>query len=169
MTTTKLDRMIFCTIIPNTVILILTILVLSGCQKNPFGTIPVSGTVKFDGKPIEGVTVTLIPVLTSNLGAYGLTTADGSFITTTGGAKFGSGTQPGEYNVTFSKTDVEEKYKPSFFSKENTENKVDEPFVVPPLIYIIPERYGNVTTSGIAPIKIEKGKKNHFNFELKSE
>jgi hypothetical protein len=165
MITIKFNQSYFCTIILSTIILLL-----SGCQKDPFGTIPVTGTVQLDGKPIEGVTVSLIPVSEINLGAYGMTIADGSFVTTTAGAKFGTGVQPGEYNVTFSKTDVEEKYKPKTYSNENSDNNsADDTFIIPPLIYIVPEHYGNVNTSGIDTIKIEKGKKNHFDFNLQSK
>ncbi|MDR2170127.1 MAG: carboxypeptidase-like regulatory domain-containing protein [Planctomycetaceae bacterium] len=168
MTITKFNQIFFCTIILNASILGVAVLLLSGCQKNPFGTIPVTGTVKVDGKPAEGVNVTLIPISTSNLGAYGLTIADGSFVTTTAGAKFGCGAQPGEYNVTFSKTDVEEKYKSNTFRDPNDKTPLKD-YVVPPLIYIIPERYGDIKTSGITPIKVEKGKKNHFNFDLSTK
>ncbi|MDR1478638.1 MAG: carboxypeptidase-like regulatory domain-containing protein [Planctomycetaceae bacterium] len=153
-------------------ILVFIVFILAGCQNNnPYGTIPVSGTVKLDGKPIEGVRITFSPISAGNMEAFGMTTQNGNFVLSTGGAKFGGGAQPGEYNVTFSKTDIEDKYKTKpELSAENNEKYGDSalPFI-PPLIHIIPEKYGSSQTSDIAPVKVEKGKENIFNFELSTK
>jgi len=35
-------------------------------------------------------------------------------------------------------------------------------------VYIIPEKYDNKKTSGLEPVKVEKGGENVFNFDIKS-
>jgi hypothetical protein len=39
----------------------------------------------------------------------------------------------------------------------------------PKTTYLVPEKYESPATSGIVPVKIEKGKKNTFNFELSTK
>ncbi|MDR2115160.1 MAG: hypothetical protein LBP87_02140 [Planctomycetaceae bacterium] len=149
------------------------VFILPGCRNNnPYGTIPVSGTVKLDGKPIEGVKITFLPITAGKMDAFGMTTQNGSFVLSTGGAKFGGGAQPGEYNVIFSKTDIEDKYKiDTGLSPEeyNKKYSVSAPPFIAPKIHLIPEKYNNPLTSGIAPVKIEKGKKNVFDFDLSTK
>ncbi|MDR0336217.1 MAG: hypothetical protein LBI18_03905 [Planctomycetaceae bacterium] len=137
---------------------------LAGCRNNnPYGTIPVSGTIKLDGQPIGGVHVTFLPVSAGKMEAFGMTIQDGSFVLSTGGAKFGNGAQPGEYHVIFSKTDIEDKYK---IDKKDDVSAL--PFLAP-IIHLIPEKYNNLSTSGIAPVKVEKNKKNIFGFDLSTK
>ena len=60
------------------------ICLLSGCQSQPYGVAPVSGTVTLDGKPLPKASVTFVPMATKenqNPGptAQGMTDAQGRF------------------------------------------------------------------------------------------
>ena len=67
------------------------ILALAGCNSDPSGAVPVSGTVKIDGQTVEGVLVTFV---TDKHAGFGKTDASG---------KFSLKAQPGENKVFFSK------------------------------------------------------------------
>jgi hypothetical protein len=62
---------------------------------------------------------------------------------------------PGEYDVTFSKMEMEE-------LGHALEHQS------PSRVYVIPQKYGNPRTSGLAPITVEPKGKNNFSFELSS-
>ena len=49
----------------------------------------------------------------------------------------------------------------------SSEHPAEEPFYgeVP---HLIPEKYGNPKTCDVAPVTVEKGKKNVFDFDLKN-
>ncbi len=78
----------------------------SGCNKNPFGVIDITGTVTVDGQPVEGVSVNLSPVDPAanpeQRAASGVTKADGTVRFVSPGAKQ-AGVMPGEYVLTFHK------------------------------------------------------------------
>ncbi|MDR1480785.1 MAG: hypothetical protein LBJ00_17810 [Planctomycetaceae bacterium] len=119
-----------------------------GCSNNPLGVVLVKGTVKVDGKNVDGISVTFIPIDVNERSVTGLTTADGSFVLTTAGAKFGTGAVPGKYHVAFSKVEF-----------ETVNETVVEKF-------LIPSKYSNPTESKIEPVEVENGKSNVFNFDL---
>lgn len=129
---------------------VLCLLVLSGCsEKNPFDTVKVKGNVLVDGAPLKEISVIFSPVA-GDQSASGLTDATGAFVLTVAGAPYGTGAMAGEYNVLFSKLEM----------VSQGEGQVSKPK------HIVPEKYGNAKTSGIASVKVEKGGKNEFNFEL---
>jgi hypothetical protein len=141
--------------------LVVVFVVLFGCgQTNPYDTVYVEGVVKLDGVLVSEVNVNFEPINGEGNTAGGLTDSLGKFKLTTGGAPFGSGAIAAEYNVTFSKTEVEganlneEEYKKQIGSRQ------------PNVTHLIPEKYNNPSTSGINPVKVEKGKPNKFNFDL---
>jgi hypothetical protein len=143
--------------------LIVLLILFVGCAKtNPYGTTFVEGTVQLDGVPIEGVNVNFTPIGNGN-SAGGLTNSSGKFRLTTGNAPVGSGVIPDEYKVTFSKIEIEgsnltlEEYQKQIGSRP------------PKTTYIVPKKYDNSVDSGIAPVKVEKGKKNVFNFDLSTK
>ncbi|MDR0869453.1 MAG: carboxypeptidase-like regulatory domain-containing protein [Planctomycetaceae bacterium] len=142
------------------IILLLLCFAAIGCNNpNPFGTIKVSGTVLLDGNPVQGISVNFNPV-GGDISAGGLTDDTGKYTLTTGGATVGGGAIPGEYNVTFSKVEIEgaeldmDEYLKKFGDRQ------------PKITYVVPQKYEDVKTSGIASVKVEKGEKNIFNFEL---
>ena len=141
-----------------------TLLFLVGCaEDNPFGTVYVEGTVTLDGTPIQEVSVTFIPV-DGEQSAGGITDISGKFTLTTGGSPSGSGAKPGTYNVAFNKIEVEG----AGLSEEEYMAKYKG--VTPPVIYHIPQKYGNPAASGIEPITVDTDKANNkFTFALTSQ
>jgi len=81
--------------------------VVAGCGNRPS---KVTGTVTLDGTPVEGATVTFIPVDGKARSASGSTSADGTFELTT--FKDKDGALPGDYKVTVSYRDPIEFDKP---------------------------------------------------------
>ncbi|MDR1385917.1 MAG: carboxypeptidase-like regulatory domain-containing protein [Planctomycetaceae bacterium] len=133
-----------------------------GCNRNPYGTVLVTGIVHVDGKPMEQVTVSFQSTDGSQMGAVGTTDAQGKFVLTTGMAPFGSGVIPGQYHVTFAKSELPEKYR-----TETTEEFMQKfGNIEVPFIFIVPKKYGNAATSDIAPVTVEKKGKKHFEFDL---
>ena len=146
--------------------LLMCFALVSGCgQKNPFGTVKVTGKVLVDNSPMGQVTVSFQPASGNGMTAVGLTDNEGNFVLTTGGAPFGSGAVPGEYNVTFSKTEVPEKYKTS--SPEEFMEKFG--IMEIPYEYPVPKKFNSPKTSGVEPVSVAKGEKNHFDFSLNTK
>ncbi|GIW99923.1 MAG: hypothetical protein KatS3mg111_3256 [Pirellulaceae bacterium] len=80
---------------------VLVLMGLSGCGGDKLPTVPVSGVVTLDGKPLEGATVTFVPQSPGARTASALTGSDGRFVLTT--VKGGDGAVPGTYAVTIKK------------------------------------------------------------------
>ena len=85
------------------------LLVLGGCEKGISvpSTVPVSGEVKYKGKPLEGIRVTLHSQTEAAKPAFipsGQTGPDGRFTLSTGAP--GNGAPPGTYVVTFEKPEI---------------------------------------------------------------
>ena len=148
------------------IVLLFAVAIFPGCgkQQNPFGTVYLEGTVTLDGTPIEGVSVTLIPLDTGEqLSAGGKTDASGKFTVTAGGSPAGSGARPGTYDVTFTKMSIQR-------TASYEESKALYGSGQPPITHLIPQKYNSPKTSGIASITVDKDKrKNKFTFELTSK
>lgn len=87
-------------------LLSLATLLNSGCNQEPaapkLNLVDVKGTVTLDGEPAENVAVWFVPETgTPGNGAFGITTADGSYSLSVIGGD--AGVAPGQYTVTFSK------------------------------------------------------------------
>jgi hypothetical protein len=83
--------------------------VLGGCGEGISvpSTAPVSGVVKYKGKPLQGIRVTLHPQAETAKAAFipsGQTGPDGKFTLSTGAP--GNGAPPGSYLVTFEKPEI---------------------------------------------------------------
>ncbi len=89
------------------------------------------------------------------------------------GADHGSGAMPGEYVVTLSKTKdpLEGKTSLDGLSGEELDKELARLFPrgLPGPVDLLPAKYGNRRDTPIAPVKVEKGKKNDFTFELFSK
>lgn len=90
----------------NLAIILVMIGMMTGCGSHspeiPEGLIPVTGTVKLDGKPTANITVIFNPSnKTGGTGGYGVTDNQGKYALTHRSNQ--SGVEEGEYIVTFSK------------------------------------------------------------------
>src|SRR4051812_26076120 len=88
------------------VVLVIVLLATVGaCRRGPSGpsTVPVTGTVTFNGSPVEGAMVTFIPAGTDDprVGSQAETDYDGRYQLRThiGAGKFKDGVVPGAYLV----------------------------------------------------------------------
>lgn len=108
--------------------LLVALVALAGCGSS--GLTTVSGTVKLDGKPLDGASVTFQPVKAGPVGTA-TTAADGSFTVMTGAQK---GLAPGEYEVSVVKTGPLPPPTPQ------------NPEPIPPRI--TPDKYASGKTSG---------------------
>lgn len=144
---------------------VLLLLLVVGCRnKDPYGTTPVSGHVKVDGVPMEGIRVTFCPASGDGMSAIGTTDAKGNFRLSTAGAPHHSGAVPGDYIPTFQKYETEE------FDAASLEEKLKKYGDRPPKrTFLIPRKYSNVETCGFEPVSIDKHKKNNFEFEISTK
>src|SRR5262245_36126649 len=86
-------------------VLAIVVLGLAGCGEGVSQSdtaVPVVGTVSLDGKPLEGASLTFIPVgADQGQGGVGSTDASGKYEVTH--FRTGKGLEPGEYRVAVSK------------------------------------------------------------------
>jgi len=135
-------------------------LLLYGCgTANPFGTVPVTGTVTLDGAPLDGVTISFRPS-DDGMTAVGMTDVNGNFVLTTPGAPFGTGAVPGSFTVSFSKL---EPVPVTPMGSSDTGGGMRTP------VSLIPTRYNNPQTTGFDPIEVVARGRNHFEFNLESQ
>jgi len=151
---------------------ILTTLVLAGCGGSKLATVKVTGTVTFDGQPLEGASISFTPQ-TEGQGhpGYAITDSKGEYKLQTMLGAAGAGTTPGVYLVAI--TCVE---KPEVVVPTQTYTGASGPGPgesggtmgpPPPAKSLIPEWYGNVNTSGLTAT-VEKKKNNVIDFDLTS-
>jgi len=118
------------------------LLLLSGCGKDS-QLQPVEGAVTLDGKPVEGATVSLLPV--QGLPATGLTDSQGHFTLSTIGEP---GCKPGTYAI------IVTKLKPSPDNQSATlglPSDVSQEQNVPTR-NLLPKKYAAVETSGLKAV-----------------
>ena len=101
-----------------------------------------------------------------------MTDAKGNYVLTTGGAPFGTGAIPGEYNVLLSKVSNSGSGQVSLEEfnamKESGESAPSGP--MNRVVHEIPEKYSKATTSGLAPVTVgSNASKNVFDFDIKNE
>ena len=147
------------------VLLFVVLPLLSSCGKqSKLDVTVVTGTVTVDGRPMGEISITFYPVDGNEIAAFGSTDTQGKFNLSSPSVPVGSGALPGEYVPTFSKTETEE--RPAAATLEEHARLYGD--TLPEVFHLIPQKYGDPKTCGIAPVRVEKGKKNHFDFELKS-
>ena len=140
---------------------------LVGCDGGA-GTVDVSGTVTYKGKPVEGASVIFAPTDSGGKSAAGTTDAQGHFTLTT--LEAGDGAVPGAYAVTISKveggaaaggTQTEEEAYESAFPGSDTEEAAEAKD-------LLPAKYKTAATSKLTAT-VEASGENDFPFELKDE
>jgi hypothetical protein len=118
------------TIMPRrTLWLVALVLVIAGCGPAGPDVQFVEGVVTLDGKPLDGATVTFVPVDKAGISAAGKTDAGGRFrLNATQGKKYGKGTVVGDYVVTVQKLFWPEKaVEPDHITPIRYENAKDSP------------------------------------------
>ena len=147
-------------------------LLVTGCGEPGIGAIPVQGTVKVDGKPMEGVMVIFHPDSEGGRAAAGRTDANGVYKLTTEIA--GDGALAGSYKISLSKhvnaeDDLPKEVDPNdvssldaIYSKVDAKKKqASKNFVG--------ARWSNHMGSGLTAT-VESGKENTFDFlDVKSK
>ncbi|MEC8557981.1 MAG: hypothetical protein VXZ82_23490 [Planctomycetota bacterium] len=150
----------------------LTLTVFLGCGAAKLPTIPVTGTVLVDDKPMEGVKVVFSPAAgSSGQSASGQTDAEGKYSLTT--VDTGDGALAGDYEVAILKSTVEEDTLPK-------EMDPDDPAAMD-AIYgaldtskegktenMIAAKWNSPGTSGLKA-SVKEGGENNFEFKVTSK
>jgi hypothetical protein len=124
-----------------------------GCPQPGAETLKVTGTVTYNGQPIEGVNVGFLP--DSGRGAGGVTDASGRFTLST--FEPGDGAVPGTHKVVITEPSEDEPMP----GTEEAENWTPpEPR--------FPAKYGDPSKSGFTAT-VERGKPNDFTFDMTDE
>ncbi len=125
-------------------------------------TFPVEGLVQYEGKPIEGATVTLIPKETEGRSASGMTDSEGTFeVTTYVSPKLqAEGAMPGTYDIVVSKMEVRE------LAEDLSPQEAQAAFQkMGPPKNLLPKKYRSPNTSGLS-VTIEDGSPDPLTLEL---
>jgi len=123
-------------------------------------TVAVTGTVTYNGSPVEGATVTFVTDSKDGRGAVGKTDGSGRFSLTTFDA--GDGAIPGSYKVGVAKVELV-----GVLSEEESNKYLERGENPPPPKerHLVPQKYNSAQNSGlVADVKAEGG--NDFTFEL---
>jgi len=128
---------------------------IAGCGGTGLHTIVVTGTVTFDGEPLEGAAITFTPRGEGHP-AFGITDANGRYTLQTMLGNPDAGTTPGDYEVAITKFEA---------TPPRTEEEDALGLPPPSPRSLIPVRYGSTGTSGLAAT-VRQGEANVFNFDL---
>ncbi|REJ71819.1 MAG: carboxypeptidase regulatory-like domain-containing protein [Planctomycetota bacterium] len=147
----------------------LCVVLLVGCggptEKEMPETAPVSGTVMYNGSPVEGATVTLQPAAGSQdlKPASGTTDGQGQFTVSTfvSGSDYAEGAMPGDYAVTVTKTAG----AGGEMSAEDLTGATKPDDAMEAGKSELPEKYADAATSGLTASVGADGAKN-LKFEL---
>ncbi len=139
-------------------LLIVAVVALSGCGEKT-GTIPISGKVTYQGKPLANARVTFAPKA-GGRPADGITNVDGQY--KLGTYMAGDGALPGDYSVAISHSDVDVTKPPS---TEITDGAVYEPMKEDVAKSKIPAKYQSPAQSGLKAVVEASGPK-VFDFAL---
>ena len=137
-------------------------------------TVPATGRVFFNEKPLEGAQVSFMGSGTQQA-AVGKTDAEGRFRLTT--FEPGDGAMPGEHRVTVSKVEAEGREVMQIQNPQDS-NEIYSKFFQPGVDpakrakalsgrakETLPQRYAGYDTSGLS-VRVEKGQDNDFVFHL---
>jgi len=133
----------------------------TGCQPAGLTVQPVTGTVTYNGQPLEKALVTFVSTNDLGHGAYAMTDADGKYTLETHAAKK-PGAVLGDYKVFIAKT---------ISVDRNGKEYIDDsqplgPSGRPETRHLVPKKYSGVDgTPAILTATVQKGK-NVFDFNL---
>lgn len=127
--------------------------VLAGCfSRSRPATYPVSGTVTWKGRPVEGARVVFVPQDPGGQAAAGITDAQGRYRLTT--FVEGDGALEGEYRVKVTKYDIRnptQAEKQAYLSIEDEQKMrfAGDELPTPPARNLLPKQYEDENSSGI--------------------
>ncbi|MDR1383076.1 MAG: Ig-like domain-containing protein [Planctomycetaceae bacterium] len=139
-------------------LLVISVVLLTGCGNKGPSVRFVEGTVTFEGKPVSKADVCFTPKSVDGIPATGITDANGVYhLTSAQGGEFSKGAVAGEYDVRIMKyLDLDA------VAPENPQIGDIVPLAKPK--HHLPEKYADVKTSGLSAT-VKKGK-NTLNFDL---
>ena len=139
----------------------LSLAALAGCQTSDSGNHPpvlkASGTVLYQGKPVEGADVTFNNTAAKSTG-MGKTDSAGRFTLSTFAKN--DGVVPGKQLVAIRRVEVIDK------TPKDVDVSAGGKALPPEIRWIVPEKYSNVTQSGLTA-DVTEGGANDFTFDLK--
>jgi hypothetical protein len=145
-----------------------------GCQNNRVNPEfrVVTGTVSLNDSPVEGARVTFFPLDTSGLSASGVTDASGKYsLTADGSLVRGTGTNPGEYQVTIKKMEIpvskdrEDLDAGKITKEEYTKRLYSRPAVSEKPKNLLPEKFADPSKTPLKVV-VEDKKENVIDFRL---
>jgi len=139
---------------------LLALIVTVGCGPSGLGVQPVTGTVTYNGEPLEGAVVTFISTDPLGHGATGTTAANGTYSLTTHAAA-SSGAVIGDYDVVILKTILVDRLGNEFLD----DNQPLGPSGRPEMRHLIPVKYSGDGTPPILSATVQRGR-NVINFDL---
>ena len=143
---------------------LVTLILLAGCGKKSDGNFFVTGTITQGGQPLDDARVVFIPEGGAGEGASGPTDQDGKFVLTTSSGKEGSGTKPGAYRVTVSKTKIE--WDGKSYIQPMRADEGEEPTKDEKLVHLLPRQFGEYASTPFKATVTEKKDDNVFDFEI---
>ena len=146
-------------------LIVLSLFVVSGCSTG-LPVVKVEGQLLMDDQPVEGATLTFLPVDGSSHSAVGQSGPEGRFSLSTAGAKVNGGSMPGKYYVGITYNKCLNPVPESEFEGLTPEQRNDkartfayDPRYFPPKYQtIVPVKYNRPKESGIE-VEIKKGNK----------
>ena len=146
---------------------LLSLMIMAGCGKSD-GNFYVTGTVTQGGQPLEGASVVFMPESmaggsTGAEGASGRTDAAGKFVLTTSTGKEGSGTKPGNYRVTVTKTEMKWDGK-SYITVTDDDKQVQ--VEDRKTEHLLPVQYRDFANTPFKAVVTEKKEDNVFQFDI---
>lgn len=147
-----------------------------GCSKQGAqrpATVPAKATVTYQGQPVAGATVMLVPEGTAGRSAQGVTDSSGTATLMTFEA--GDGAVPGPYTVMVTKVEagsgtgtpspVGGKVDPQAYAKIMAEAAAKKSIPAAPK-QLLPAKYSKKETSDLK-VEVKSGQENHFKLDLK--
>lgn len=125
------------------------LLIVAGCGEAGGQLVETTGSIQYEGKPLENATITFQPE--GGLPAIGQSDASGNFQLKTRGDL---GVSPGPAKVAITAVEVLDG------GKEDSDVEM-----VTKTRSLIPEKYGNLKSSGLTA-NVEAGGESHFDFKL---
>lgn len=130
-------------------------------------TAPTSGTVMYQGKPVDGATIAFSPIASGGQVATAITDAEGKYALHTFAEA--DGAVPGDYKVTISKVVAEDASggkTPEQIAEENAAKQSrGEPIPLPVVKHLVPAKYAtSQTTPELKSVKA--GETNVIDFQL---